>query len=253
MMRPGCIFVSHRSIQSFFLCFSIFWVAVPFVSHVLNDFKCPKEKKKFCILCCSKALLTWEYLMCGGFKPARHRMFSWARTGLQGPEYVMWVSLVFTGLPPSPACVLPSQQLCLSSVFLATTHSFDCYQLAKSTFSTCAIQRYFSISVYSFWEVSGVHFLICYIILMVNGYISWICKSIGWCADMGWIVTQRTRNPTAASFYMEIFFYLKHVLLWLRPTNGMKSTLRHINISSIFQETTPCYVRFLLLQEKKKT
>lgn len=42
--------------------------------------------------------------------------------------------------------------LCLRSVFLFTAFSFDCYsQLAESTFSTCAIQRYFSTSLYSFW------------------------------------------------------------------------------------------------------
>lgn len=53
----------------------------------------------------------------------------------------------------------PPTSSCLSSVFLFTPSSFDCYsQLAESTFSTCAIQRYFSTSLYSFWG-SGVHFL----------------------------------------------------------------------------------------------
>lgn len=42
-------------------------------------------------------------------------------------------------------------------IIIHTVFCFDCYQLAESTFSTCAIQRCFSTCIVS--EVSGVHFL----------------------------------------------------------------------------------------------
>lgn len=76
-------------------------------------------------------------------------------------------------------CSPPPASSCLSSVFLFTPSSFDCYsQLAESTFSTCAIQRYFSTSLYRF--LVYIFYDMCYITLMVNGYISLICKSIWW-------------------------------------------------------------------------
>lgn len=79
----------------------------------------------------------------------------------------------FTNKPDLP---LPPALSVISSVFLFTPSSFDCYfQLAESTFSTCAIQRYFSTSLYNFW---CTFFYMCYISLMVNGLISWICKHI---------------------------------------------------------------------------
>lgn len=74
-------------------------------------------------------------------------------------------------LPSLPTHLVPamfpsSHQLCLSSVFLFTPSSFDCYlQLTESTFSTCAIQRYFSISLYSFWGFWCTFFMICVILV----------------------------------------------------------------------------------------
>lgn len=116
---------------------------------------------------------------------------------------------------------------------------------------------FFHISVY-FLRFLVYIFYMSYISLMVNGYISWICKSIWWlctvsikgmrlsCSQQeelvqceeGWKLTTPQQNIFTSRKKT------KHVLLWKRNNNGMKSTLRHINISSIFQETTSfCYFR----------
>lgn len=203
-MRPGCIFVSSRSIlicgwfAFFFECLCkycrhgwvfpslvIFWMLYFF--FLFSFFS-----EKSCISCFSEALLlvtriwwveglsfhTKFYCKVAEVNSVRTvddvKLFYWFACEVGCVRVCVCVCVCVSlqynedthssvhqqawSLQCSPLLPPPTSS-CLSSVFLFTPSSFDCYsQLAESTFSTCAIQRYFSTSLYSFWG-SGVHFL----------------------------------------------------------------------------------------------
>lgn len=205
-MRPGCIFVSSRSIlicgwfAFFFECLCkycrhgwvfpslvIFWMLYFFFFLFFFFFS-----EKSCISCFSEALLlvtriwwveglsfhTKFYCKVAEVNSVRTvddvKLFYWFACEVGCVRVCVCVCVCVSlqynedthssvhqqawSLQCSPLLPPPTSS-CLSSVFLFTPSSFDCYsQLAESTFSTCAIQRYFSTSLYSFWG-SGVHFL----------------------------------------------------------------------------------------------
>lgn len=84
------------------------------------------------------------------------------------------------------------------------------------------------------------------------GTYHWICKSFGWLWTWDGLFHsgkvrcsgERTGKKKTRMFCCDVE---KN-----KTQKNKTSTLRHINISSIFQETTSSYVQTLLLQEKKK-
>lgn len=96
------------------------------------------------------------------------------------------------------------------SVFFLTPSSFDCYsQLAESTFYNMRNPKiFFHISVQFLRFLVYIFYDMCYISLMVNGYISWIllkhmmvmyCKHKRHGAQL-FRRAKRTGNSTAGSF-----------------------------------------------------
>lgn len=285
-MRPGCIFVSHRSVL---ICFAFFMPLQILQACLGFSFPCLSFSECCNFLIFQKKVLArhfyslrvFDELKLGAFTQSEvlfevgrsefcqggwfYEMISFLLGSLGGELYILQYNdsrnTTLHRLPTSlvPAVFSLCHQLRLLCVFLFTPSSFDCYfQLAESTFSTCAIQRYFSISLYSFWGFWCTFFYdMCYITLMVNGYI-WICKGMWWLCTVsvkgeglsystaGSISAVlrglETHNPAAERFYIQ---RKSMFLLWKRNTNGMKSNSRHINISSIFQETTSFYVQSL--------
>lgn len=194
-MRPGCIFVSHRSILIWLICFffnafaniaGVFGFFLPLfvIFWMLYFFNFPKSHvfhvlaRHFYLWRVSDELKVWAFtpsevlLEGGGGEFCRdgrwHKLiwFSWVLREASCMGFVCSTVTTGTHTPqftngPGPCSVLPFPPA-LSSVFLFTASSFDCYsQLAESTFSTCAIQRYFSTSLYSFWGFWCTFFMIC--------------------------------------------------------------------------------------------
>lgn len=187
-MRPGCIFVSHRSILIWliycFLCFCKYcrrvWVSVSSFVIFWTLFNFPKSyvchvlARHFLLVVCiwcveglsfstpSDALLEggerWLHQL-NDFVGFCVRWAAWRLSAVQWRREHRFLSST-----RSLVLAAFSHQLRLSSVSLFSSCSFDCYQLAESTFSTCAIQRYFSTSVYSFWGFWCTFFMICVIL-----------------------------------------------------------------------------------------
>lgn len=186
--------------QYWFGWFTIFYAFFVGSSNIAGAFGCPfprlsfsecflifQKKKKLCISCFSKALFTCdEHLICSLW---HHQTFSWkvengysVRTSRRRRR--KWFGRVLCEGEPCGVCLQcsegvttdpsvhqeawflqcsPTSSVC--QVYLYSHHVlFDCYQLAESTFSTCAIQRYFSTSVYSFWGFWCTFFMICVIL-----------------------------------------------------------------------------------------
>lgn len=79
-------------------------------------------------------------------------------------------------------CRLPTSSVShLKCIFIHIFSFLDCSTRWIYLLKTCAIQRYFSTSLYNF--LVYIFFIIiindmCYFSLTVNGFISWICKRI---------------------------------------------------------------------------
>lgn len=83
------------------------------------------------------------------------------------------------------------------------------------------------------------------------GTYHWICKSFGWLWTWDGLFHSGNVRCSGERTGKKTRMFCCDVEK--NKTNKKKtSTLRHINISSIFQETTSSYVQTLLLQEKKK-
>lgn len=201
-MRPGCIFVSHRSILIWLICFFyasanivcsgfpslffvIFWML--YFVNFPKSYVFHARARHFYMWLVSDELKFGAPELVRGFIAGWQSVIWKALILLSSAWWAVWVLSAaqrrwkYTLLSLRTS-LIPAVLSALSSVFLFTPLSFDCYsQLAESTFSTCAIQRYFSTSMYSFWGFWCTFFYdLCYISLMVNGYISWVCKSIWW-------------------------------------------------------------------------
>lgn len=196
-MRPGCIFVSHRSILIWLICCIIFFFFL-FIAPCKYCRRVWGFLPSFVIFseCCILCLFVFQKVMYSMFL-ARHFSLWWVPDGLKvllegdvvsvglrlrravsGPQYGedgdtnSAVNRQARPLTPPPA------QPCLLTIFFYRFLLTVILNSLNLPFSTCAIQRYFSTSLYSFWCTFFSD--VCYISLMVNGYKSQICKNIWW-------------------------------------------------------------------------
>lgn len=145
-MRPGCIFVSHRSMLIWFPFFCFF----VFIYRMLFNFG--NKTIRLCITFFRHFLTCDEYLMRWRFELWRHQQCS--------------------PLPGAAAAL--SVQL----FFIFYYYYYYSHDVLFRLLSACWIYLFnmrnpkMFFHMYSFWGFWCTFFTLCYIILMVNGYIS---------------------------------------------------------------------------------